>query len=1270
MQVTSSPERTGFANKAWHKLRCTGHHRRHGYPSMRTKKASEEHLHVARATKTHGSLEVISRYSRKKKGAKRKKGKRIIVPLTFHYLSLHTQAFDFSSQPRMTTRVVTQFNSLAGPRPLMRENRTPRDSGNRVNPKSLVRKNVQLPRKRKCRSTAAIIDRRVRRSGRRRYQRQLYRKTKAQANVLAGQSSAFFAQDPTSTKHTLSTTALENIPNHATFSDTHNHAQDTEYNSDYQLEILPSTIKELRVASLNCRGLASISKRERVIHTMKKHKLDILCMQETKVNSNSSETHDGYLFYWSSDISDDARNKARDLKNSGKAKADNPQHRRIFLDTIEHLGVGVVCAPRLKKYVMNVKQCSARNLIVSIKTLGPALDIVSTYTPQAGHTDKQATEKHYAELEEIMQNRPKHAPILILGDFNARLIKRLPHESNNLGAHIFGNGRAELDILSQIQVNNRNLFMEFCLSHNLVVKNTMFEKPEGDLITHRAVGTKEFNAPWDMHKYAQLDYILVNDQWKNAVLDAGTTTLNTIDTDHKLLVADVRVKLRKQPPQNIDRSMKFHTATPEHKQAYNEHIRGILNERSGASTTEQPVNFDVLNDTYTKAAKQRLPVKHPEQKRAYISESTWKLLEDKWSAIEAEHHELAESLCKQITERVKNDREQDLLAQLEQITTQGYKWEGLKRLRAKFTPHFTKFKDASGQYIAYKDYPEKAAEYLEQVQWKPTAEEPEENGRGNIPLQDGRYKVNDDPFTIEELSYVLSRIKLRKTPGEDKVAGELYKWLEYDNRLVLLQVINDCYARGTMETHHLHAVVVSIYKKGDSTNLANYRPISLLNICYKVMAALVKERLDSGLDTWLMLTQYGFRKKRSTSQAIYIARRLQDIAEKSKSSSTLILLDWEKAFDKVSQAKLLETLHRLKVPIKIIRLIKFFYDEPKFKVKIGEETSQWKGQNAGIRQGCPLSPYLFTLVMGAMFADIKRELNTPKQRMPIQGIPFAEILYADDTLIFGANTHCINILLHRIEKHSTYYGLRLNYDKCVNLTANQRISSVRFDPEGLAEGKLVPRKKAATYLGTMLTDTVDNASEISNRLGDCIATGNRLKIFWTKANTSVKWKIQVFNAIIRSKLLYGLECIQITDAEINRINAFQNKSLRRILHKPPTFIDRTETNQKMYDEIQQVHGCKFEHLGDTWKRNKLKLLGHILRASPADPLSQITFGNDYLLPRPVLKRRAGRPRADWVLCTFQDAFKAIHGPMALLEEDNVPQFQSIKDRALARQDPF
>ena len=114
----------------------------------------------------------------------------------------------------------------------------------------------------------------------------------------------------------------------------------------------------------------------------------------------------------------------------------------------------------------------------------------------------------------------------------------------------------------------------------------------------------------------------------------------------------------------------------------------------------------------------------------------------------------------------------------------------------------------------------------------------------------------------------------------------------------------------------------------------------------------------------------------------------------------------------------------------------------------------------------------------------------------------------------------------------------------------------------------------------------------------------------------------MFNAIVRSKLLYGLERVHLTNAELSTLNAFQNKSLRIILHIPPTFIDREQTNASMYDKTRNDYGCSFEHFADTWRKAKFRLFGHILRASPADPLVQVTFKTDGLTPRAPTRRAA------------------------------------------------
>ena len=86
------------------------------------------------------------------------------------------------------------------------------------------------------------------------------------------------------------------------------------------------------------------------------------------------------------------------------------------------------------------------------------------------------------------------------------------------------------------------------------------------------------------------------------------------------------------------------------------------------------------------------------------------------------------------------------------------------------------------------------------------------------------------------------------------------------------------------------------------------------NTFYKIIASLIKERIDAGIDPYITKTQYGFRKGKSTSHALFVARRIMDNSEKTGSKLSMILLDWEKAFDKIDHTRLLEALKRLQIP--------------------------------------------------------------------------------------------------------------------------------------------------------------------------------------------------------------------------------------------------------------------------------------------------------------------------------------------------------------------
>ena len=212
----------------------------------------------------------------------------------------------------------------------------------------------------------------------------------------------------------------------------------------------------------------------------------------------------------------------------------------------------------------------------------------------------------------------------------------------------------------------------------------------------------------------------------------------------------------------------------------------------------------------------------------------------------------------------------------------------------------------------------------------------------------------------------------------------------------------------------------------------------------------------------------------------------------------------------------------------------------------------------------------FVPICANLFQDIKSKLNTPRQLAPIAGINFTEILYADDTLLFGSHTQTINTLLQEVQQESAQYNMRLNLAKCVNLTINRTQSSVRF-----LDGSLVPRQYCARYLGSILNEAADNTNEIKSRIGETVGMANKLQLFWSKANTTIKWKLRVLDAVLLSKLMYGLDTMQLTKNELQKLDSFQMKMLRRILSVPPTFVDRQWTNQKVLDTL--LHRYAYTH---------------------------------------------------------------------------------------------
>ena len=243
------------------------------------------------------------------------------------------------------------------------------------------------------------------------------------------------------------------------------------------------------------------------------------------------------------------------------------------------------------------------------------------------------------------------------------------------------------------------------------------------------------------------------------------------------------------------------------------------------------------------------------------------------------------------------------------------RWLGLKCLRKDIDPIPYAMKDKPSKRVPMRGRAQAAAEYLAEKIWGEVDTERSSSASVAPPpkIVDAPLNMKQEDFELDELIKAIRRLKRRKTPGPDGTPIELFKELQGPALGDILDLINQWYANKAIPLEVAQARVVLIFKKGDKSDLANYRPISLLNCIYKIYAAMIQKRLADGLEVHMQATQYGFRTKRGTADAIKYVRRLMDKGEMTNTRTLLVLLDWEKAFDKVHHVRLFEALARMNV---------------------------------------------------------------------------------------------------------------------------------------------------------------------------------------------------------------------------------------------------------------------------------------------------------------------------------------------------------------------
>ena len=321
---------------------------------------------------------------------------------------------------------------------------------------------------------------------------------------------------------------------------------------------------------------------------------------------------------------------------------------------------------------------------------------------------------------------------------------------------------------------------------------------------------------------------------------------------------------------------------------------------------------------------------------------------------------------------------------------------------------------------------EDAAKYWKEYFGRPSKEDNEKI----------RYKpVNENmagvwaPLTAEEIRESLSAQK-GKAVGLDKVDSDQ---LRRAPQLCLEAFLNVClWVKSVPGPLNRNRTVLIPKGNGNSLDPADYRPITVGPVVTRILNSILARRLQANIN--LHFSQRGFiRADGCLENTVLLNWTLKDAVKRNK-ALWLLSLDVRKAFDSVSHNSIVRALRCHRIPEEVIQYIQRSLLSCRTCINIGDRQSEEFSISSGVKQGDPLSPLLFNLVIDELLLDLHERM--PKTiGYPMTGRTQTEritaLAFADDVIIFAENETEMKWLIDHCVMFYGNRGMRLNGDKSV-----------------------------------------------------------------------------------------------------------------------------------------------------------------------------------------------------------------------------------------------
>ena len=386
----------------------------------------------------------------------------------------------------------------------------------------------------------------------------------------------------------------------------------------------------------------------------------------------------------------------------------------------------------------------------------------------------------------------------------------------------------------------------------------------------------------------------------------------------------------------------------------------------------------------------------------------------------------------------------------------------------------------------------------------------------------------------EEVEFELKCTRKNKAASADLIPSEFYQLALKDKESIfsqnLLILLNKVYEEGCCPKEWEAGIIVPIFKKGDKSDVNNYRGITIINTLQKLLAKVLARRLQ------VVCNEYGLIRKEQvgfisegecTSQIVTLLECCQRrrIIEKN---TILCFLDLRKAYDLVSHELLLKKLKNKGLGNKFINFIGNMYSNTKMQVRCDNMLSNSFEYQRGVRQGCPTSPLLFNIFIDDLLDNI--------EPVEVEGLEcgLRGLMFADDTVVVAKDYNDLKDKLKLIEEWMKNNLMEVNPAKSgiMVIKGNNDIGDnevIYYNNEEL------PKVNRYTYLGVELNNELDLKKMADFRKQKGVAVSNILTPSLSNPEVPLEFKRMLVNNVIAPMVSYGVEVFGLNETRLQKL---------------------------------------------------------------------------------------------------------------------------------------